>query len=144
MHHQIKAELVSLAAMDKLFAEPYNPPVLDEDAFAEEYLEAQNLIRCRIEKIGGVCDPISGNFVMNDSRGRSRWISIELHDETLIRGSFLPTIADALTHLSENYAVYVSHECPQDSIFHLIVFRDRVVHGKSKSKWLGQLLSGLR
>lgn len=143
MRPQVKVEAVSADAMNGLFKVPFNPPALGEEGFDEEYLRAQDAVRLQLEKTGGVCDPMHGGFVMNDSHGRSRWMSVELSSEALVGPELLPAIIETLNELPMAYAVYVSHECPEDPIFHLVVFRDRVVHQTSSSKWLRQLVSGL-
>lgn len=139
----MKVEVLSVSAMGRLFEVPFNPPTLGEEGFNEEYLHAQDAIRLRLEKMGGVCDPVCGSFVMNDSHGRLRWMSVELIGEALVGPELLPAIVETLNELPMTHAVYVSHECPEDPFFHLVVCRDRIVHEASKSKWLRQLASGL-
>jgi hypothetical protein len=143
MRPQIKVEAVSADAMSWLFEDPFNPPALGDEGFDEEYWHAQDAVRLQLERMGGVCDPMHGNFVMNDSHRRSRWMSVELSSEALVGTDFLPAIIETLNELPMSYAVYVSHECPEDPIFHLVVFRDRIVHQTSSSKWLRQLVSGI-
>lgn len=143
MRPRIEVEVFSVSAMGRMFEVPFNPPALGEEGFDEEYLRAQDAVRLRLEKMGGVCDPMHGSFVMNDSHGRSRWMSVELSSESLVRPDLLPAIIETLNELPMTYAVYVSHECPEDPTFHLVVFRDRIVHQASSSKWLRQLVNEL-
>ncbi len=140
MRQTYRFDTVDDEQISPYFTTPFNPPAISNEAFDKEYNLSHELVRMSIEKIGGICDPIDGNFVMNDTHGPSRWISIDLINEQLADARLVPSIMDALLRAPKEYAVYISHECPETSLFHVIVFRDHVVASKSKSDWLAQIL----
>ena len=144
MPPNFKCEMKASEDLDSYFSHAFNPPQINgaqsESAFNEEYRCTYDTVKCEIESLGGVCDPVQGNFAMNETHGVSRWIAVELINNELISPRLLPAISNALKQQRHDYVVYLSHECPEEPLFHLLLFKDHLFHTPSESVWLSSLL----
>lgn len=131
-------------AMRDWFERPFNPPALAELSgekwFSDEYWGVHSELCSLLESLGGVADPIDGNFVMNESRGNSRWITVCLVTSQLAKPETLEKVCSFLNSLPNEYAVYFFHEEPAEPLFHLIATKDQVISSNSRSIWLKNML----
>ena len=134
---------VSDAELDTWYDRPFNPPTPDSlqtEEFSEEYWAVHAQIGSCLEKLGAVMDCMVGDFVMNDDREDSRWISVELVNAKLAKKETVNSILDVLNNLSERYAVAITHEEPEQPLFFLIITSDLIVASDVESDWLNSLL----
>lgn len=114
-----------------LFKNAFNPPIFDseftEADFDAEYWKLHSAVCSELGKLGKFSNLGAGDFAMNESRGASRWLSVDLTTDKMWNGSLIKTIATTLTRCGQAYMVYVSHDQPRYPLFHILVSNDEAM-----------------
>ena len=124
----MKFTIVEESALDSFFHSPYNPPVFSDrytpDDFSKEYWTVHGMVRTVLSQRGREHDSArTGDFAMNESRGHSRWLQIELTSKKLWGRKLVPTISAALDTAPQAYMVYVNHNLIDTLLFHILLTR---------------------
>jgi hypothetical protein len=117
--------------VEPFFKEAFNPPIYDseftEADFDAEYWKIHSAVRSELGKLGKFSNLGAGDFAMNESRGASRWLSVDLTTDKMWNESLIKTITTTLANSGQTYMVYVSHDQPEYPLFHILVSNDEAM-----------------
>ena len=124
----MKLRLANRFEIDSFFQEAFNPPIYDteftEADFDDEYWKTHAAVRIKLQEIGKFSNLGVGDFAMNESRGVSRWLSVDLTTTRMWSKLLINAVSSALSTIQQDYMVYVSHELPEYPLFHLLIAKD--------------------
>ena len=116
------------ANISPYFQVAYNPPIFDaefsEDDFRKEYWDVHSSVQTALETLGKRSDMGDGDFAMNETRGDSRWISVECTTAVMWNNSLVQTVGLALARAPREYMVYLSHCMLEYPLFHILITKD--------------------
>ena len=125
----LEFRLLSDSEADHFERTPHNSPsyndTFTEDDFSREWWAARTALKDRLELLGDEwqLSTDTGDFMLSESRGDSRWIYITFVSTRLWRPEFVHAVADLLASLAHDYRVGCLTELSDDEMLdHPLVY----------------------
>ena len=124
--------IIPYAEVDRFERTPHNPPCYDEsftpDEFTREWWDVRVALKQRLEIFGDEwrLATETGDFMLSECRGNSRWIYITLVTTRLWRPEFVYAVADLLSGLPRDYRVgcldeLADNELSEQPLIYLVI-----------------------